>query len=119
MRKVNLMENGQGELNSGYLEDAPTLQQLSEITGDILLEFGAPWCTHCQLAQSLVRKVLTSHPELAHIKIYDGKGKPLGRAFSVKLWPTLIVLRDGKEIARLVRPLHSDDIHGLVSQSNY
>ncbi len=113
------MGKGQGELNLDYLEDAPTIQQLNEMTDDILLEFGAPWCTHCQLAQPLVQNVLTSHPKLSHIKIYDGKGKLLGRAFKVKLWPTLILLRNGKEIDRLVRPLHMDDIHHLVSQSKY
>ena len=32
------------------------------------------------------------------------KGKRLGRTFGVKLWPTLIVMVDGHEAARLVRP---------------
>ena len=34
----------------------------------------------------------------------DGRGKPLGRSFRVKLWPTLVFLRDGEVLARLVRP---------------
>jgi thioredoxin 1 len=42
-----------------------------------------------------------------HVKIGDGKGKPLGRSFTVKLWPTLIVLKDGREVARVVRPTDS------------
>ena len=41
---------------------------------------------------------------MRHITVADGKGKPLGRSFRVKLWPTLVFLRDGKESARLVRP---------------
>ncbi|MFT6909518.1 MAG: thioredoxin 1 [Oleiphilaceae bacterium] len=111
------MKNDQNEFNSDYLEDASTLQHVNEIIGYIILEFGAPWCTHCQLAQPLVQEVLAGHPELTHIKLYDGKGKPLGRAFNVKLWPTLILLRDGKEIERLIRPLCVDDIRHLVMQS--
>jgi len=39
-----------------------------------------------------------------HIKIADASGRRLGRSFGVKLWPTLVFLRDGKESARLVRP---------------
>ena len=31
--------------------------------------------------------------------------QPLGRSFRVKLWPTLVFLRDGEEVARLVRPV--------------
>jgi thioredoxin 1 len=39
-----------------------------------------------------------------HISVEDGKGKRLGRTFGVKLWPTLVLLRDGREVARIVRP---------------
>jgi thioredoxin 1 len=39
-----------------------------------------------------------------HIRVEDGRGRPLGRSFRVKLWPTLVFLKDGKEVARLVRP---------------
>jgi thioredoxin 1 len=42
-----------------------------------------------------------------HIKIEDGRGRRLGRSFRVKLWPTLIFMRNGEEMERLVRP---DDI---------
>ena len=41
---------------------------------------------------------------MAHIKVEDGSGRPLGRSYRVKLWPTLVFLRDGVEVARLVRP---------------
>ena len=101
--------------NPDYGEDAPTLEQVSGLTGDAILEFGAPWCEHCQVAEPAVREVLTEHSKLHHIKIYDGKGKRLGRVFRVKLWPTLILLRDGKEVARLVRPLLSDEVRQLVA----
>jgi thioredoxin 1 len=39
-----------------------------------------------------------------HIKVEDGPGRPLGRSFGVRLWPTLVFLREGQERARLVRP---------------
>ena len=41
---------------------------------------------------------------MRHLKIHDASGKPLGRSFRVKLWPTLVFLRDGREVATLVRP---------------
>jgi thioredoxin 1 len=41
---------------------------------------------------------------MRHIKVEDGPGRPLGRSFRVKLWPTLVFLREGREVARLVRP---------------
>lgn len=103
-----------------YEEETITFEQISELQGDTVLEFGAPWCGHCQAASSAIEEVLTEHSltkyaKLSHIKVYDGKGKPLGRAFKVKLWPTLILLHNGNEIARLVRPLNPDQVRQLVS----
>ena len=47
---------------------------------------------------------LRSHPEVRHIKVEDGRGRPLGRSFRVKLWPSLVFLRDGRVIRQFARP---------------
>lgn len=91
-------------------------EQLAATPGTLLLEFGAPWCSHCQAAQPLLAEALQHYPSLRHIKIEDGKGRRLGRGFKVKLWPTLIALRDGEEIGRLVRPDNSQAIAQLLAQ---
>ena len=102
--------------NPDYAQEAPTLAQLSGLVGDAILEFGVPWCGHCQAASSALQQVLSEHSQLPHIKVYDGKGKPLGRAFRIKLWPTLILLHDGKEVARLVRPLRAEQVREFIAQ---
>jgi len=80
------------------------------------LEFGADWCGYCQGARPLVAEAMAEFPGVRHVKVADGKGKPLGRSFAVKLWPTLIVLRDGKEVARVVRPTDADELRrGLAA----
>jgi thioredoxin 1 len=48
--------------------------------------------------------LLGQYPQVRYINVEDGKGKPLGRSFRVKLWPTLVFLRDGQVVARAVRP---------------
>ena len=75
-----------------------------------MLEFGATWCPICQAAQPVIAQALSTRGNLTHTKIEDGKGRPLGRSFRVKLWPTLILLRDGLEVERLVRPDTPDQI---------
>ena len=84
--------------NPSYSEDNPTLEQVSQLSGFAFLEFGAPWCGHCKAAASAIEQAL-SPLTLPHIKAYDGKGLALGRAYKVKLWPTLILLKDGNELA--------------------
>lgn len=109
------MQSGVRGFNTEYGEDAPTFEQISGLTGEVLLEFGTPWCEHCRAARPAVSEVLGEHPDLLHIKVYDGKGEPLGRAFAVRRWPTLILLRDGQEISRLVRPTHASEIRQLLA----
>lgn len=87
-----------------------TLEQIEHMPGPVLLEFGAEWCGYCQAAQPLIKSALAQHPDIRHIKIEDGRGKRLGRQFGVKLWPSLIFLKDGREISRLVRPDDEDII---------
>ena len=69
-----------------------------------MLEFGAPWCSHCRAAQPLLAADLARHPRVRLVRVEDGRSHPLGRSFQVKLWPTFIFLQQGKEVARLVRP---------------
>jgi thioredoxin 1 len=82
----------------------PTRQEIDSSPHPTVLEFGASWCGYCRAAQADIAAALKQHPEVRHIKVEDGKGKPLGRSFRVKLWPTLVYLKNGVEIARVVRP---------------
>ncbi len=88
----------------------PLRKDVDALPGATVLEFGTTWCGHCQAARPHVDATLASHPEVRHIRVEDGKGLPLGRSFGVKLWPTLVFLKDGKEVARLVRPTSTSPI---------
>jgi thioredoxin 1 len=83
--------------------EAPHRAEIDALAGAAVLEFGTSWCGYCRAAQPLIEAELSSAP-VRHIKVEDGKGVALGRSFQVKLWPTLVFLQDGKEVARVVRP---------------
>lgn len=87
-----------------HLTQPPTRAEVDRLPGATVLEFGTPWCGHCQRTQPLIAQALQHSDDVAHLKVEDGLGRPLGRSFGVKLWPTLVFLRDGQEVARLVRP---------------
>lgn len=87
-----------------HLAQAPSLEAIQALRGNAVLEFGTAWCGHCQGAQPLIRDALHHRPDVAHVKVEDGPGRPLGRSYRVKLWPTLVFLRDGQEVGRSVRP---------------
>lgn len=100
---------------SRHLEHEPDRSDVDALPGATVLEFGAPWCPHCIAAQPLLEAALSARGDIRHLKIEDGSGKPLGRSFRIKLWPSVLVLRDGEELARVVRPTSQDEIERALS----
>lgn len=99
-----------------YADVEPTRAEVDAIEEPVVLEFGSPWCGYCSAAQPLLETAFAEYPSVRHIKIADGKGRRLGRLFRVKLWPTLVFLRRGEEVARLVRPTEVDAIRAALAQ---
>jgi thioredoxin 1 len=94
----------------------PIRADIDVLQAPVVLEFGTPWCGHCQAAQGPIRQAFADYPAIDHLKIEDGSGRPLGRSFRVKLWPTLVFMRDGREMARLVRPTDAAAIKQALAQ---
>ena len=94
----------------------PSRDEIDAIRDPAVIEFGAAYCGHCRAAQPLIAQALEQHPAARHIKVKDGPGRELGRSFRVKLWPTLIFLKQGREVARLVRPVDAQAIEQALHQ---
>ncbi|HST43898.1 MAG TPA: thioredoxin family protein [Luteimonas sp.] len=98
-----------------YDPEGPSAADVAALPGATLLEFGTGWCGHCLVAQPLLEASLRGRGDLRHLKVEDGRGRRLGRAFAVKLWPTLVLLREGTEVGRVVRPSAQQDVDGLLA----
>jgi thioredoxin 1 len=100
----------------GYATEQPARSDVQALRGPVVVEFGTGWCGHCSAAQPLIAQAMAGHPEVRHIKVEDGPGRLLGRAYRVKLWPTLVFLRDGEELARVVRPRGTGAIEAALDR---
>ena len=95
----------------------PARAEVDALPGLTVLEFGTGWCPHCIAAQPLLRAALAARDDVRHLKIEDGPGRPLGRSYRIKLWPSVLLLRDGVEIARTVRPTTAEELAQLLAQA--
>jgi thioredoxin 1 len=113
-----------------YTPVHPTRAEVEALPGKVIIEFGVDWCPHCQRAAEPVAAALATAglrvadstgaairfgvaagapvaattDALQYWRLEDERARPLGRSFKVKLWPTLLFLQDGVEVARVVRP---------------
>lgn len=101
---------------SQYTPESITPEEIAHGQGPLMIEFGTNWCGFCKAAQPHIKAAMEHYPGVEHAKVEDGKGRRLGRTLGVKLWPTLIFLKDGQEITRLVRPDNREDIDTALAQ---
>ncbi len=97
-------------MDQPYSDAQPSRAEVDVLPGPTLLEFGSPTCGYCRRAQPVIAAALAAHPQVRHLKIADASGRRLGRSYQVKLWPTLVMLDGGKEVARVVRPTEAGEI---------
>jgi thioredoxin 1 len=103
-------------MTEDYAAAEPRRSEIDALPGPTVLEFGSPWCGYCRRAQPLIAEAFVDHAGVRHIKVADASRRRLGRSFGIKLWPTLVFLRDGQEIARLVRPTDAGAIRAALAQ---
>lgn len=104
-------------MTAPYASNQPERTTIDATPGLVALDFGANWCGYCRAAEPLIEQALADHPAARHIKVEDGPGRPLGRSFRIKLWPTVVVLKDGQEVARVVRPVDADAVRQVLAQA--
>lgn len=105
-------------MGKAYETTQPERSAIDALPGTVALEFGTGWCGYCRAAEQHIISALSAHPSVQHIKVEDGPGRPLGRSFRVKLWPTVVVIKDGKEMARVVRPADANEVRQAIEQAS-
>mgnify|MGYP003577667743 FL=1 len=103
-------------METTYASTEPARAEVDALAGATVVEFGTPWCGWCRAAQPLIAGAFTSYPGVRHLKVEDGPGQPLGRSFRVKLWPTLVFMKDGRELARVTRPASLDEVRDAMAK---
>ncbi|HJV24348.1 MAG TPA: thioredoxin family protein [Aromatoleum sp.] len=100
----------------GYAGTQPSRAEIDALDGLAVIDFGTDWCGICRGARPAIEEALAQYPDVRHIRVEDGPGRALGRSFRVKLWPTLIFLRQGREVERVVRPAGAGNVAAALAR---
>jgi thioredoxin 1 len=104
-------------MTAPYEATQPERSSIDATPGIVALDFGTNWCGYCRAGEPLIAQALADYPQARHLKVEDGPGRPLGRSFRIKLWPSVVVLKDGQEVARVVRPDSADAVREALAKA--
>ncbi len=103
-------------LSKSHEAKEPTRAEVDALPGATMIEFGTPWCGWCRGAQPHIVRAFEGYQAVRHIRVEDGSGRRLGRTFKVKLWPTLVFMKDGQVVETLVRPNDAQSIQTAIGK---
>lgn len=83
------------------VSDASFSAEVLERSGAVLLDVWAAWCGPCRLMAPLMGWAAATYGERLTVAKLEADGNPQSRdAYAVQGLPTLLLFRDGVEIAR-------------------
>lgn len=83
--------------------DVPAFEALTRVPGVTLIDFTARWCGPCKVMEPVLAALATEYTGRARLVAIDVNDEPvIAERFLVRSMPTIVVMRDGREVGRIV-----------------
>ena len=79
-----------------------------------LIDFYADWCGPCQMMKPILEDFEVRHPEVKVTKVNVDNEEELAERYNVSGIPCLVLLNDGKEVARNVGAISVKKLEKMI-----
>ena len=80
----------------------------------VLIDFYADWCGPCQILSPIVEQIATENNNIKVCKINVDEEQNLAIKYEIMSIPTLVVIKNGNEIHRLIGVVKKSEILEIV-----
>ena len=84
-------------------------------SGVTVVDFFATWCAPCRMMGIILEEVSEEHPDFNIVKVDVDQNEALARKFGVMSIPTIVIMRDGKQVEKHVGLMQKEDLIDLVN----
>lgn len=110
--KNSLLENKVIDATSSNFDEIVVNSDLP-----VIVDFWASWCGPCKMMAPVFKEVASQYPlKVLFVKVETEAEQSLSTKFAIRSIPTIVMLKDGKEIDRISGAMDQQNLKNWISR---